>query len=1480
MAEIETYVDEFGEDRARMPAEDPASTTKARDELALQQATVASSAGESPYGIYQRYQEAKTDEQFLDTWKQDVVDRRAQRFEEQAHLAQSYGIDPEAVIGGEVNQAKEDLTKPVESFETFRQQVYSMEDMANLPAEDKDNIALAQYFRYRMQQLNDEVSTGEFIASLPAGGVRQSFSVNDLVENLGFDKDWTFSDHISAAVNPGSVLVMLKDAVNSLPVKQRATLFERFNEGLIEEGANDSIRSDIMRKIFVDGINVATENLWHYFDVADIAAMGGVAVKAVAKTAKAGETLNVAKKLKNENIVKDASDIAKADAEAGTAIGAAPADLADASNPMVHGDIAELYNGAPDDVAAELVKETEMREARFTELEKNRLKFGILDKDDVDRIIIQTEEKIRQDHKLMGDVKVERSDNGFNITYNELVEDVDALGNPLAKPRVRQQNVKATFTVDDIDESIKLADDEYSSQFLLLDPNARMSGRLRTWFVSNVEQLSREQNKVIGALKGAMEDSFKGLNKRSAMNVDRVLQIGSKEGREFDYDALVKQGVGPEGIKLKPKEAKAYIGMRHVVSKMYDIENARLVDEYLANGVKLAELPDGSTLAAKSWDSAEGAYNGFRRMDASSRHIAILDDGLEVTAGKGVLPLDKVDDLTKEMVEDWYNKGFKLIRNYSDSSLIKAGDSSYQWALVRAHKVNSAEGKRLINRIPGYMPRSRSNSFFFIKQKKTTSVAGSKKGIPITSTVAWSDNVGDAEKHAKMLNDRILAENPEMDPRDLPYEVVFDREMTSFERNHEVMRTRGGGMFTGARKEGEIEEVLPFVGEDGYFRYENSFETMQRYINHVGRQMPISLYRLGAERRLLSIAKGMGVESKNLQSVLKDAEKRFGNKAHKDYKTLKDIHDQVMYLNMIPSDDEVQWGQRLQNLGKMLETDNPALKQLSKPFVRMAYNGASRNFDPGAFLRRITFTHMLGGYNPAQLLVQASGAFAAFAVNPVHFGKSLPKMVGWHSLDLVAGDPIAQRKVIEHMRKSGLADYADEYDIWVKSGFRESVIDSNADFATLFGSKPYDAGVLQRALANNDLFFRMGELTVSRASVSTAIEWYKGTKGLKKIDLNDQEALNAIFKRAEQYRLNMSNANKSDLNKGMKAVPLQFQQVISKYYEKVLPKGFGGTDEFTWAEKARLFSFPAAAFGTVGFPFGDAILNQFADLTGLDLEEFSPQDVQRIRTGLFGWAMGEGLGVNIDFSTRMSLGSDFTKQMFEGLTYGKEFYMGLLGPSGNIGDRYITNLSYVTEAFDLYSRTPGPVTADEAIGMAGILADAGLGIFSSTNNAKTYISYMLNNSPAFKKDGVYIMDAETINTQTAFFGIVGFQAQEIADAYELGKTIKDSAGAFNKFGTTDAKLIARILDNSIFSTESLEQKELGQKLISAMIDKYGPHEQTKLMKQVWKHLHTPSIRQDSLFLKFLYELNTRVEEDLNFTNGIIARKQEAYRANN
>lgn len=1443
--------DELEQGTVEIPIEDE-KTPAQLHERGVSAVLVAKDRGENAGKAYmdatQAYNQTESDQK----WTQQTYEARVGQIAAEAETAPPEKIEADVTalntnLQGEVNQGN------------YVESVRSMPMSAGQKEMDIQREAVYMQMRETMAENTPdfgEMGTGEAVGEVAGVMVpmRRGAALNTLVKDMGFEEG--FMSAFDTITDPTGTIMKLRNTFWQLDDAGKAEFLNVLADHLPNATDNKLIQADLLDGIIGGDFN---ESLGHLFDVlefADVTLLAGATVKLLNGIRKGSKIINVPRRLKEADVEADMIEEALENPEAAKAVGITQADVADHVNPLIHGDTGNLLIGASDDQASAVVKMTEVQDARFKAVTEELSRSAVLDDDEI-RIAMQRAEDEILDIPDMIDVRTELVDEtGFKLSYTEAYFD------KAGRVRQRSHEKIVDFTVNDLGE-LKAPSDQWIEKFLAMDPNARMVGKLRQWFVSDVEKMSRAQEMTAKAFDGMMRDAFKGMSKKSAANVDHALRQGAKNARTYTFDDLVS---GATGRELTGREAQAYIGARNVVDKLYELKNKQLVDQFVANGVRIWDGPEGA-MPIKRYTESFSADTAWRQVTSDSRHILIPERGLTLggwTFDGGLMNLTNKAELTKEMIEEAYQKGYILARNHNSQAYFKLGDNATEWAFVKAKNVHSPRGKQVLNKIEGYMPKQRTGSYWFIKGKKPSGLSGAPDGHRILSTEAYSDT---EEAALKWKN---AQENPD------DYEIVFDRELTTDQRMYDISST-SGGMYSGARKSTELQ----YVGRSDP-HYADTFESLQHYINHIGRQYPAALYRLGAEQRLIKIANSLGVTARNLSlhNVLAEASGKLV-KTSKEYKMLKDLHDQVSFVNMIPTDGELEMANQWRKMGRFFDKAGlekvPGLERIPKFF----YQKAAQNAQPVNMLRGLTFNHLLGMYNPAQVLVQFSGSLISMAIDPIGYPKHVAKMIGWASLDQAATDPLMQKKIVNWMNSNGLSDYASEYELWRKSGYLESVVQGNADYVSILTKNmPYDAGILRKATANHTMFYKMGELANTRVAFATSLSRYKKVHKVDKVDPNDVAALDEIGLWAEKYRLNMSRANQSDLNKGWKGAPLQFQQVISKYFEKIMPQSMGGTDEFTSLQKARLAALPTAMTGAVGVPFGQDLVVGLLDMMGIDETELSEEQMHLVKYGAVGWGTNHALDLNVNFSDRMTLGGDVLKRMFEGLTTGKATWEWL-GASGTVLGRYGKQMQFLSKAFDILppnSESEEEIdTIDEIITYASIIGEAVSDIPTVSKNMKQYYSHLFADNPRYIKDGRHMWDWETMNKQTALFGIFGFQPTEMTEIYEISKALKGNASSAKTFFEADAKVITRIINTKLLSGGNIQSSKMYARLVNNMLHNYGMVDQLELLNQVWELTNAKQMDQGNLMYQALLEAVGHEQQGLDILNATFNRKLQESR---
>lgn len=1452
MAQIN--ITEDAPNMAKVPVVEPVSTNETHQQ-GVTRVLTATANDNDPAEAYMKAVQTDDSQAQLNAWVDTTTEDRVSVINQQLGFLTPSQIQEEVVS----MQDNLDPLTPIQG--NYVETVKSMPQSVGLTSEEITKEAVSMQMRELLAEFTprfEDLSVGEITSNI--GGLlipkRSGAGFTKLLSDMGFIEDTV--EQASAFIDPTAEIIKMRNMFWSLDDEGQIQFMDLLATHIPNASDNEFIRSEIVNSILGGDFNTNLSHVFQGLDTLDFSLVGNAVVQLGRGMAKSGTVLNTLKRmdpdLAAETIVK-----ANKNPEGAAKVGVTQAETSDAINPLIHGDTGVRLTGVPDDDAASIEKMLTMQEARFTAVTTHMARHGILDRQGMEEAMRSAEiAQLKLPGIIESNVK-QIDETGFELSWTEAYFDT------IGRLRKKKASKTVNFTANDFGELRAPVEEWVDKGWMTLDMNAKSNGSIRQWFVTDVESLARKQEMTAQAFDNMMKDAFRGLDKtltftgfnakKSAVTVDHALQHGAKNGRLYTVQEL-KNGI--TGKDLTSAEAKAYVGVRNVVEKLYLLKNKQIVDNLLASNIKLYDGA-GGVLPVKNYETWQAGSTAWKQVGADSHHILVPDGGLTlkgVEMEKGLIPFKTKGGLTKSMIQDAYNKGYVLARNHSQSGLFKKGEVKTQWAFIKANKVVSPRGQQVIHRIEGYMPKQRTGAFFFIKRNKNIGLSGAPDH-KVQTTSAYSDTEEGAKAWVAQQD------NPE------DFSVIFDRELTNEQRMYDTASTHGG-MYDGARKSEELE----FVGA-GDAEFADSFEAMQHYINHIGRQYPASLYRLGAEERLLAFARDLGVNAKgmSLNNVLETAKGKGINPNSREFQMLKGIHDQLSFVNMIPTAEEAKMANRWKNVGSFFESDLankiPGWEKVPKYF----YQKAAKNAQPQDIIRGITFNHLLGMYNPAQLIVQYSGALVGFALDPLGAPLHLSRQIGWTALDNIYTDPIAQAKLVKWFRANDMGDYIDNYELWAKSGFRESVVQGNADYTSVFTKNlPYDAGVLRKAMANHTLFYKAGELANTRYAFATAVSRYKKTHGVEHIDPNNVEALEEVSMWAEKLRLNMSRANQSDLNKGLKAVPFQFQQIISKYFEKILPQWAGGTDELSSLEKTRLAIIPTVATGAVGLPAGEFVFLQVMDTFGIDPAELSEQETLALKHGVVGWTMNEMHDMNINFSERMTLGGDVLEKSFDALLHAKATWQWL-GPAANVADKYWRNGQFLAEAFDLMDPEGADITIEDVDAMLSIFKEIATDIPSVSKNFKKYSAHIMSDNPQFIVEGKYLWDWETMNTRTAIMASAGFQPTESTDLYQINKELQDSPVEFSVFGDTDADVILRIVNTRLLSGKDVKDTALYSRIVSSMIRKYGPNEQLKLMRQIRDKTLKRKFDQDNLLYKWMLEDGTRMQEDLDILNTTLARKR-------
>lgn len=989
---------------------------------------------------------------------------------------------------------------------------------------------------------------------------------------------------------------------------------------------------------------------------------------------------------------------------------------------------------------------------------------------------------------------------------------------------------KASYVKDDVGGFVSVAGEGHTAlDAKLTSPNFRFISD-RDTLIQAPEQLQYQGAAIQSLYDDAVNAALKTLSRNEVKTLDFVLskgdefvdELGNNVGKLFTRDEAVVQGI--EGVKLTEKQYQAYTDVRKVVDHLHYAKDKEIKDLWKSKNIKVVDWA-GEQAPAKSYETANDAVKGFNMASTRSHWIAV--DGGPTKAFK------EATELTPEIAEEMYARGFKLVKS-AEGRMLKDGNSNVEWAFVEKAKIREPSGM-VLNYRTGYMPKIKKDAFYFVKELHDVTVGGTHYPNGLKKTVRYFDNHGDATTYADSLNKL----NPDK------YVVLADREMSYGTLNDEFINI-SGGLFTGKRSEG-----VPFglAGQSG--TRADSLEGLQRYISNIARNAPMSLYREGIEQRWLNHAK-------DLKALPSDYNGSFSEAVHPQHLAidnpsaafLKDSHAQISFFTGVRTEAEREMLAKQRLLARSLERVPIVGKPLSRKVLNSSLEGAVGT------LRGVSFNMMLGMYNPAQFLIQASGGLVALSINPIHGAKAISQLPMFSAIDVMLSNPVEKANVIKKLRSAGFD--LDGYEIWDKSGIRESIVKSNLDYHSLWSDKPYNANFLQKILSNSTVAFKQGELVSARLAFATAFNHWKALNPEKAVDML---ATKAILARTEIYRLNMSKVNSAGFQKGLMSLPTQYQQVNTKFFEKLIGRG-----ELTKPEKTRLIATQAALFGAAGVPLMSTIMPHVLDMINffrpegakINAENTDPATLNAIYNGGLAWVLNDYMDIESVITGRMSLGQDFIENLFGTITGQVDIPDFVLGPFSSIWggvkhgvERTMTALTTVMSGDD--------AKTEDFAAVGQILARSVLEIPSSTRNL--YKAYDMTHSEFFKnKAGRPVAEWGDLNTQTIVAQALGFSPQEVTDYYELNSRAGGNIPKSVVSGEADR--IVRMLADMANSPDE-QQARWNAMAANAIFTKYKRQEdRIVLINEIKTKLSEPTNAWGTLMNKVLVDWQSELNSGL------------------
>jgi hypothetical protein len=237
------------------------------------------------------------------------------------------------------------------------------------------------------------------------------------------------------------------------------------------------------------------------------------------------------------------------------------------------------------------------------------------------------------------------------------------------------------------------------------------------------------------------------------------------------------------------------------------------------------------------------------------------------------------------------------------------------------------------------------------------------------------------------------------------------------------------------------------------------------------------------------------------------------------------------------------------------------------------------------FVRSIAFHSYMGAFNIKHLFMQSMNAFNAVAINPAQ-GLPAARASVLYGLALFSDNEKIWRQVAatNKITSLGLGMDADEFVETVRSIRRAGILDG-IQFNSMWGAEGGKFGMFNgftRTLGKvsaapfnvGDGYSRLVAFDIARR------EWKSANPGKM---WNSDEAIQAIVRRADDLTQNMTNANRTNWQRGWMSIPAQFTQYQVKIALNLFQSLKGNNRTFTRKEAALLFIGHTTFLGMAGW---------------------------------------------------------------------------------------------------------------------------------------------------------------------------------------------------------------------------------------------------------------------------------------------------------
>jgi hypothetical protein len=871
---------------------------------------------------------------------------------------------------------------------------------------------------------------------------------------------------------------------------------------------------------------------------------------------------------------------------------------------------------------------------------------------------------------------------------------------------------------------------------------------------------------TVDTLKGKLAKAFasvtKGLKKTDRTLVNELLMHGDNIKKEWTAAELELPieipGVGL--VTLTRKQQAAYLKARDTFRWLWTIEN--LIQHRIVS-FNNGRYAQGITFRGKGVDGVV-----YEKKSIPDKAKVIYTDALPSTRRGGNVV--NLDDATKEKLQKLIKSGKAKVVEFENP--LKVDD---------AHEV--AHGVIMTSKLRGLPVDILPYRFGYVPLKRNVNYVLRENGVEIFSdgvldrrsiVHAFFDTEADANRYMSELirNDPNLAKKGRLT-------VHLDSQLR---RDDQAYRQRvSKAAFSGLYSERRLGDDIPYGPEGGSPPRLSAFEAMNRYMGHIANVYPMNEWRLNVTEMYKKTARGLGALSdpNDWRSPLLATNALMPNQE----RGLRRLQSWLKDVLLVPDKQEMVLNALVRDLGRKLE-------KWSVADGARRWLMSSAEQDVAQLVKASSFHLLLGWFNPRQLFVQAAGAVIAAMHSPQHILQATRKgmfLVGINSLDPT--DPRWTDTVRMAFAKAAMMD-PDEAeamaDAWRRSGVGKS-LRANVDVAAADSGLPIARQAISKVADKGLLFFRGGELTFRSYSWATAYQEF-----IKKFPQRigkklSQAEVDQITIESMKFTLNLLRANKAVWQKGWMGIPTQFWQVQAKFWENMMPWLFGAKSSDWAGHRWKIWAFHAAAFGTMGIPFGEGFREELIawikDPDGLGIEDETAAVavygglVDVMFSHMLGMATN-GEGVPFSISEAISIPEGALK-MFDNFTSEDPVNArNMFGASWTVGNRAVDAIT------GPLARIAIPWKWNEVNGQTMLEAANDIGSLASSWRNVTKARLWVNNMAilsGMNTDEVALLDDETKYAAALGKALFGARSYYEIMNKDMVDILKDDAELYKEF---------------------------------------------------------------------------------------------------